>query len=199
MAQPAIGVEPYVRTGDDRVAPSYGLKFNGFFEIEREGLAQFSFALSQPEYFGGYAILEARDSLTTPYTIMVPIEQKVSDYVLHFGFSVGINPKEKNSYPVAGFGLRGVMRKIDVTYKASFDKGKYNDKYSSRQPNIPGALNLGFALSGGYWLHLKYLVVYPNLTLGFGSADSRGKHPWNRYPNYAELGLSVMFCADWIK
>lgn len=190
-AQLAVGIEPFFRNSTDRVGSTYGVGICVDFK-EDNIFFRSGFSMTMPRVFSGTAKLNAIDSTTIPFNIYVPIEQKVADYILHIGGGAIINPKKKDAYFIATFGLRGILRSINVKYLNSFDNSTYNDEYSDRQPYLPAALNLGFNLGFGYCYKYKHLVLFPNISLGFGSGDNQNKHPWNDFPTYLELGCRIL-------
>ncbi len=194
-SQLAIGVAPIMRFSDDRVGQTYNLGIVGQLYEDSAIFTRIGFAASFPVYVNGTAQLDAFDSVTVPFTISIRARQKILDYILHASGGVCINPKKKKNSFVFTFGLRLVVRTVGVKYLETFDKNLYNTKPESRNPNIPAAINIGFNLGLGYEIKFKRLLLFPEFSLGFGSADYFGKHPWNSFPNYGEFGLGIMFVS----
>lgn len=194
-AQFVIGVAPIMRFSDDRVGQTYNIGIVGQLYDDSLVFTRIGFAASFPVYVNGTAQLNALDSATVPFAVNVRAKQKISDYILNAGGGVHLNPKKKKNSFVFTFGLRLVVRTVGVKYLETFDKSLYNDKYESRNPNVPAAINLGFNLGLGYEIKIKRLVLFPEFSFGFGSADYFGKHPWNSFPNYGEFGVGIMFAS----
>lgn len=196
-AQFSIGPKAYTRLTDDRVGPTTGFGLHATYLISDtgifEGLGGGGFDISIPRTFSGTATMEAWDSTTTPYTITVPADLKITDYTLRFEVGIAINPKKKSSAWVATFELRGIFRRVNIDYKQSFNESAYSRYTLETNPYIPAALNAGLGIGIGYVYRYKSVAFYPKATFGFGSNDRRNMHPWNFYPNYLELSISVLY------
>ena len=197
IGQFAIGVEPILRFSDDNVGHTYniGIVGNQYFDSLSSSFVRYGFAVSLPVYIDGRAQLYALDSTTVPFNTIVRAQQKVTDYILDIGVGIVINPKKKKDSFVLTLGVRGVFRNKGLKYLETFDRNIYNSTPESIYPKVPAALNLGFNVGVGYQIQIEQLVMFPEFSLGFGSADNSGQHPWNAFPNYGELGIAFMLAS----
>lgn len=196
-AQFSFGPKVYTRIGDDRVGNTagVGLSFNILYydSTALTGIFGGGFDVSFPQKFSGTATMDAVDSSASPFTVTVPVNMQVTDYFLHFEGGFSINPKRKPNALILTLGLRPLYRRIKIHYPDSFDESLYSRYTLETSPDIPAALNIGFNIGVGYLVKTKPLAFYPHVSFGFGTADSRNKHPWNKYPNYVEAGITILF------
>ncbi len=200
-SQLAIGVEPFVRFASDKAGNSQGMKFCMQIDADDDSSDKgkfivtgfFSYSKFRP--IGGTANLdEYKDSIVLPNSITVKMSEKISDYMLNIGgMYLFQKDKKKNDGLFLSFGLSGVMRLVQVKYLENVDESKYLTKYPRCNPRVPGALNIGFRIGAGYNFQLSHLILQPNFSIGFGSADNGNNHPWNSYPTHADVGVKLMF------
>ena len=192
FSQLAIGVEPFLRKSSDYITTTYGIGI-GIDYKEDNFFYRTGFSVTMPVKFLGSATLHAKDSTTVPFTINVPIEQKITDYLLHFGFGAKLKSKNEQNYFVATFGIRGIFRNVKVRYTQKYDRNLYSDKSITRHPTIPAAIGIGWNVGLGYWYKHEKIILFPNISLGFGSGDNHNNHPWNDFPMYLEFGCRFLF------
>ena len=197
-AQFSVGAGGFYRLADDIPGNAPGIKLTAdFYETGTDGLRPVYFncsiAYSTFRPRRGTVTMDAYDSLQQPQQITVSATQQPHDFIASFGAGFMINPNHKKSYPYLTIGLSGIFRSIEVVYLESFDRNLYDEGFRTRNPYIPGALQLGFRIGGGVHFNFKRLTFQPNFSFGFGSTDARNKHPWNKYPNHIDIGMNLLF------
>lgn len=197
-AQFALGVEPCLRFSNDKVGQTYNLGVVVHQYVD-SALIRFGFFSSLPVYVKANAKVDAYDSTTVPFSLQVPSQQKISDYILFLGGGLPINPNKKKNCLVFTFDLRFILRNVDTKLTGNYDRSLYSNKFTPSNSSVPAAINLGFNLGLGYQVKVNKLVIFPKFSFGFGSSDVFDKHPWNSFPNYMEVNLAIMINSKRIR